>query len=68
MKLRRIFLLPAALVTALLFLAPMVIVLAYSLMTRSGKVDPENLRRRDPDFVAACEASGLMAAAARADD
>ena len=31
--------------------------LAYSLMTRSGKVDPENLRRRDPDFVAAYEAA-----------
>ena len=33
--------------------------LAYSLMTRSGKVDLYNLRRRDPAFVAACEAAGL---------
>jgi anthraniloyl-CoA monooxygenase len=31
--------------------------LAYSLMTRSGKVDFESLRRRDPDFVAAYEAT-----------
>ena len=29
--------------------------LAYSLMTRSGKVDHESLRRRDPAFVAAFE-------------
>lgn len=29
---------------------------AFSLMTRSGKVDFESLRRRDPDFVAAYEA------------
>jgi anthraniloyl-CoA monooxygenase len=29
--------------------------LAFSLMTRSGKVDFEGLRRRDPDFVAAYE-------------
>lgn len=29
--------------------------LAYSLMTRSGKVDYEGLRRRDPEFVAAYE-------------
>ncbi len=36
--------------------------LAYSLMTRSGKVDPDNLRQRDPDFVAACEAAGLTSA------
>lgn len=36
--------------------------LAYSLMTRSGKVDLDNLRRRDPDFVAACEAAGLTRA------
>jgi anthraniloyl-CoA monooxygenase len=28
---------------------------AFSLMTRSGKVDFESLRRRDPDFVAAYE-------------
>lgn len=34
MSLRRIFLLPASLATALLFLAPMAIVIAYSLMTR----------------------------------
>jgi anthraniloyl-CoA monooxygenase len=31
--------------------------LAFSLMTRSGKVDLDNLRRRDPDFVAAYEAA-----------
>jgi anthraniloyl-CoA monooxygenase len=30
--------------------------LAYSLMTRSKRVDHENLRRRDPDFIAAYEA------------
>jgi anthraniloyl-CoA monooxygenase len=30
--------------------------LAYALMTRSGKVDRESLRRRDPEFVAAYEA------------
>ena len=30
--------------------------LAYVLMTRSGKVDRESLRRRDPEFVAAYEA------------
>ena len=36
-------------------LAP--IELAYVLMTRSGKVDDEALRRRDPEFVAAYEAS-----------
>ena len=29
--------------------------LAFSLMTRSGKVDFDSLRRRDPDFVAAYE-------------
>ena len=34
MSLRRIFLLPASIVTIALFLVPMVIVLAYSLMTR----------------------------------
>jgi anthraniloyl-CoA monooxygenase len=38
--------------------------LAYSLMTRSGKVDPENLRKRDPEFVAACEAAGITGAGA----
>jgi anthraniloyl-CoA monooxygenase len=31
--------------------------LAYVLMTRSGKVDSESLRRRDPEFIAAYEAS-----------
>ena len=31
--------------------------LAYVLMTRSGKVDLESLRRRDPDFVARYEAA-----------
>jgi anthraniloyl-CoA monooxygenase len=31
--------------------------LAYMLMTRSGKVDRESLRRRDPEFVAAYERS-----------
>ena len=31
--------------------------LAYVLMTRSGKVDREGLRRRDPEFVAAYEAT-----------
>ncbi|HVS81462.1 MAG TPA: FAD-dependent monooxygenase [Pyrinomonadaceae bacterium] len=31
--------------------------LAYVLMTRSGKVDRESLRRRDPDFVASYEAT-----------
>ena len=31
--------------------------LAYALMTRSGKVDDEALRRRDPEFVAAYEAA-----------
>jgi anthraniloyl-CoA monooxygenase len=36
-------------------LAP--IELAYVLMTRSGKVDEESLRRRDPEFVAAYEAT-----------
>jgi len=30
--------------------------LAYALMTRSGKVDRESLRRRDPEFVASYEA------------
>ena len=34
-------------------LAP--IELAYVLMTRSGRVDPESLRRRDPEFVTAYE-------------
>ena len=29
--------------------------LAYSLMTRSGKVDRESLRRRDPEFVTSYE-------------
>ncbi|HZK75294.1 MAG TPA: monooxygenase [Candidatus Kapabacteria bacterium] len=31
---------------------------AYKLMTRSGKVDLENLRRRDPEFVAKYEKCG----------
>jgi 2-polyprenyl-6-methoxyphenol hydroxylase-like FAD-dependent oxidoreductase len=30
---------------------------AYELMTRSGRVDRENLKKRDPEFVAAYEAS-----------
>ncbi|HJQ34426.1 MAG TPA: FAD-dependent monooxygenase [Pyrinomonadaceae bacterium] len=30
---------------------------AYSLMTRSKRVNAESLRRRDPSFVAACEAA-----------
>jgi len=30
--------------------------LAYVLMTRSGRVDRESLRRRDPEFVAKYEA------------
>jgi anthraniloyl-CoA monooxygenase len=34
---------------------------AYSLMTRSKKVDHESLRRRDPDFVAAYEAARAAA-------
>ena len=34
-------------------LAP--IELAYVLMTRSGKVDRESLRKRDPEFVATYE-------------
>jgi anthraniloyl-CoA monooxygenase len=41
-------------------LAP--IELAYVLMTRSGKVDRESLRRRDPEFVAAYEASHNLSA------
>jgi 2-polyprenyl-6-methoxyphenol hydroxylase-like FAD-dependent oxidoreductase len=32
------------------------IALAYALMTRSGKVDDDDLRKRDPDFVARYEA------------
>jgi len=28
---------------------------AFALMTRSGRIDLEKLRRRDPEFVAACE-------------
>jgi anthraniloyl-CoA monooxygenase len=39
-------------------LAP--IELAYVLMTRSGKVDRESLRRRDPEFVAAYEEMGSV--------
>lgn len=37
-------------------LAP--IELAYSLMTRSGRVDREELRKRDPTFVASLDAGG----------
>ena len=37
-----------------MYLSP--IELAYVLMTRSGKVDRESLRRRDPEFVASYEA------------
>ncbi|MFS8087263.1 MAG: FAD-dependent monooxygenase [Acidobacteriota bacterium] len=32
--------------------------LAYSLMTRSKRIDYETLKRRDPAFIALCEASG----------
>ena len=41
-------------------LAP--IELAYVLMTRSGKVDRESLRRRDPEFVASYEESSNLSA------
>jgi anthraniloyl-CoA monooxygenase len=41
-----------------LHLAP--VELAYVLMTRSGKVDRESLRRRDPEFVAKYEASAKL--------
>lgn len=34
---------------------------AYSLMTRSTRVDRESLRRRDPDFIAACEEAAARA-------
>jgi anthraniloyl-CoA monooxygenase len=34
--------------------------LAYMLMTRSGKVDRESLRRRDPEFVAEYETIGRL--------
>ncbi len=34
--------------------------LAYALMTRSGKVDRESLRRRDPDFVARYESGAKL--------
>jgi anthraniloyl-CoA monooxygenase len=34
---------------------------AYSLMTRSTRVDRESLRRRDPSFVAACEEAAARA-------
>jgi anthraniloyl-CoA monooxygenase len=38
---------------AYMYLSP--IELAYVLMTRSGRIDHETLRRRDPDFIAAYE-------------
>jgi anthraniloyl-CoA monooxygenase len=31
--------------------------LAFALMTRSGRVDYEDLRRRDPEFIASYEAA-----------
>lgn len=31
--------------------------LAYALMMRSGRVSPEDLERRDPEFIARCEAA-----------
>ena len=34
--------------------------LAYALMTRSGSVDYEDLKRRDPAFIAAHEEAGGM--------
>jgi anthraniloyl-CoA monooxygenase len=34
--------------------------LAYVLMTRSGRVDRESLRRRDPEFVASYEATAYL--------
>ncbi len=37
--------------------------LAYSLMTRSGRVGEEELRKRDPDFIAAWEAATKEAGA-----
>ncbi|MEP6637432.1 MAG: FAD-dependent monooxygenase [Acidobacteriota bacterium] len=39
--------------------------LAYSLMTRSGRVDHEALRKRDPEFIAACERNKISAADTR---
>ncbi|MGH9883593.1 MAG: FAD-dependent monooxygenase, partial [Pyrinomonadaceae bacterium] len=39
--------------------------LAYSLMTRSGKVDQDELRKRDPEFIAAYEESGAGARSRR---
>jgi anthraniloyl-CoA monooxygenase len=33
------------------------IALAFALMTRSGKVDYEDLKRRDPEFISSYEAS-----------
>jgi hypothetical protein len=34
---------------------------AYSLMTRSKRIDYETLKRRDPAFIAAYESSGMKA-------
>jgi anthraniloyl-CoA monooxygenase len=36
---------------------------AYALMTRSGRVDLEELRKRDPDFVARFEAESIIGSA-----
>jgi len=33
--------------------------LAFALMTRSGKVDYEDLRRRDPEFIARYEKANM---------
>lgn len=41
--------------------------LAYALMTRSGRVDEEALRKRDPDFVARYE-EGAVGRSSRQDD
>jgi len=39
---------------------------AYSLMTRSKKIDYENLRRRDPDFITAYEKSKVQSPKSKA--
>jgi anthraniloyl-CoA monooxygenase len=39
--------------------------LAYEIMTRSGRIDHEKLRQRDPEFVAAWEAEGRRTPPAR---